>query len=93
MPTEGTPDTLLCLECRRHPRHSRRRKRTDALRNAELYFAESTRVLAAKYADALRKAPQGIGQGPARPCAPPSGHRPTRSLGNADGRAEQRLLA
>ena len=33
-----------------------------ALRSAELYFAASTRVLAAKYADALRTSPHGKGQ-------------------------------
>ena len=83
MPTEGTPDTLLCLECRRHPRHSRRRKRTDALRNVESYFPQSTRVLAAEYADGFRTARPDIGHGRTRTCRRPGcAHRPSagRSL-------------
>ncbi len=83
MPTEGTPDTPLWVGRRRHPMHSRRRKRTDALRNVESYFPQSTRVLAAEYADGFRTARPCIGHSRTRPChRPGSAHRPSagRSL-------------
>ena len=47
----------------------RRGCRNDALREAGLYSAESTRVLAAKYAAALCKASLCIGQSRMRSCA------------------------
>ena len=43
-------------------------QREAALRRTGLYSAESTRILAARYADGLRTMRRGIGQRRARPC-------------------------
>ena len=83
MPTEGMPDTPLCLGHRRHAMHSHRRRRTDTLRNVESYFPQSTRVLAAEYADGFRTARPDIGHGRTRPYRRPGcAHQPSagRSL-------------
>ena len=78
MPTEGMPDTPLCLGHRRHAMHSHRRRRTDTLRNVESYLPQSTRVLAAEYADGFRTARPDIGHGRTRPCRRPGcAHRPS----------------
>ena len=53
-----------------HFRSFRRGKRTNALRSSELYSAASTRVLSAKYADALRTTPRSPGHGRTPPSVP-----------------------
>ena len=59
----------------------RRARREDALRDSVAYFAESTRVLAAKYAGAFRRARRGVGQERAFFCA-------LRQGGNTGGMKE-----